>query len=194
MLFKQEQHLKIQDRKGQLIMSFNSFNSLLDKAISVANVAGKKTEEVVETSKLKLQEVALNADLEDCYEKIGSLVFRSRTAGVDNEEQIAELVAQAQELIGQLTEIKLKRAEIKKVKKCPNCGASCEMDSHFCSRCGMVLSEEQPVEPEHPEAEPQAQEEPQEQTSEPEEPQAQEQPKEPKQPEQEEKPLIEQTL
>lgn len=145
-------------------MSFNSFSSLLDKAISVANVAGKKTEEVVETSKLKLQEVALNADLEDCYEKIGSLVFRSRTAGVDNEEQIAELIAQAQELVSQLAELKLKRAEIKKVKKCPNCGASCEIDSHFCSRCGMVLSEE-PVEPQQPVEEPT--EEPQQSAEEP---------------------------
>jgi hypothetical protein len=169
-------------------MSFNSFNSLLDKAISVANVAGKKTEEVVETSKLKLQEVALNADLEDCYEKIGSLVFRSRTAGVDNEEQIAELVAQAQELISQMTELKLKRAEIKKVKKCPNCGASCEMDSHFCSRCGMVLSQEQPEE-EPQAAEPQEQPEAEPQAAEPQEP-AQEQTQEPE----EEKPLIEENL
>ena len=55
-----------------------SLNSLLDKAISVANVAGKKTEEMVEASKLKLQEVSVNADLQDCYEKIGSLVYRSK--------------------------------------------------------------------------------------------------------------------
>ena len=38
-------------------MSINSFNSLLDKAISVANVAGKKTEERVEASKQKIQEM-----------------------------------------------------------------------------------------------------------------------------------------
>ena len=43
-----------------------SLNSLLDKAISVANVAGKKTEEMVKASKLKLQEVSVNADLQDC--------------------------------------------------------------------------------------------------------------------------------
>ena len=55
------------------------------------------------------------------------------------------------------------REELKKVKKCPNCGASCSVDSHFCSRCGMVLheetdltvpeAEEQPAQPQetHPE-------------------------------------------
>ena len=97
-------------------MSFNSFSSLLDKAISVANVAGKKTEEVVETSKLKLQEVALNADLEDCYEKIGSLVFRSRTAGMDNEEQIAELIAQAPDRAQAQTRRNQKGKEMSKLR------------------------------------------------------------------------------
>ena len=47
-------------------MSLNSLNSLLDKAMSVANVAGKKTEEMVVVSKLKLQDVSLNADLQNC--------------------------------------------------------------------------------------------------------------------------------
>lgn len=50
-------------------MSINSFNSLLDKAISVANVAGKKTEEMVEASKLKIQEVSVNADLANCMKR-----------------------------------------------------------------------------------------------------------------------------
>ena len=112
-----------------------SLNSLLDKAISVANVAGKKTEEMVEASKLKLQEVSVNADLQDCYEKIGSLVYRSKKSGEDNEQAIDQLVEQADVLLEQLAQLQSKREEIKKMKKCPNCGASCSVDSHFCSRC-----------------------------------------------------------
>ena len=122
-----------------------SLNSLLDKAISVANVAGKKTEEMVEASKLKLQEVSVNADLQDCYEKIGSLVYRSKKSGEDNEQAIEQLVEQADVLLEQLAQLQSKREEIKKMKKCPNCGAACSVDSHFCSRCGMVLHEETSV-------------------------------------------------
>ena len=122
-------------------MSINSFNSLLDKAISVANVAGKKTEEMVEASKLKIQEVSVNADLANCYEKIGSLVYSSKKFGADNEKEIAQLIAQADELLEQLAQLQAKREEIRKVRKCPNCGASCATDAHFCSRCGMVLHE-----------------------------------------------------
>ncbi len=126
-------------------MSINSFNSLLDKAISVANVAGKKTEEMVEASKLKIQEVSVNADLANCYEKIGSLVYSSKKFGADNEQEIAQLIAQADELLEQLAQLQAKREEIRKVRKCPNCGASCATDAHFCSRCGMVLHEETSV-------------------------------------------------
>ena len=129
-------------------MSMYSLNSLLDKALSVANVAGKKTEEVVESSKLKLQEVSIDAQIADCYEQIGSLVYRSRKADVDNEEEIAKLMSQVDELLEQLSQVQCKRAELRKVKKCPNCGAGCDVDSHFCSRCGMMLTpEEQPCEP-----------------------------------------------
>ena len=130
-----------------------SLNSLLDKAISVANVAGKKTEEMVEASKLKLQEVSVNADLQDCYEKIGSLVYRSKKSGEDNAQAIDQLVEQADVLLEQLAQLQSKREEIKKMKKCPNCGASCSVDSHFCSRCGMVLHEQSDLVPTQPQEE-----------------------------------------
>ena len=124
-------------------MSIKSFNSLLDKAISVANVAGKKTEEMVEASKLKIQEVSVNADLANCYEKIGSLVYSSKKFGADNEQEIAQLIAQADEQLEQLAQLQAKREEIRKVRKCPNCGASCATDAHFCSRCSTMPHLEQ---------------------------------------------------
>ena len=37
--------------------------------------------------------------------------------------------------------------------KCPNCGASCSVDSHFCSRCGMVLHEQTDLAPTQPQEE-----------------------------------------
>ena len=156
-------------------MSMYSLNSLLDKAISVANVAGKKTEEVVESSKLKLQEVSIDAQIADCYEQIGSLVYRSRKAGVDNEEEITRLMQEVDQLLEELSQVQCKRAELRKARKCPNCGASCDLDSAYCSRCGMLL---------------QAQDAPAQQ------PEEQAQPEQPEaaEPAQEEKPLIEENL
>lgn len=120
----------------------NNWNTLFDKAKDVANLAGKKTEEVVETSKLKLQSFSINSDIQDAYEKIGGLVYRARKTGVNNEEEIAASIAEIDELLSALNDLESKIAEIKKVKKCPNCGANCSSESHFCSRCGMVIDKQ----------------------------------------------------
>ena len=125
-------------------MSFNSINSFLDKAVSVANAAasaaGKKTEEVVETSKLKLRQASLNSEISCCYEQLGKMVYEANRFDVPNEENQTDMMAQIDALLNDLSDLQAKKEEISKVKKCPNCGASCPTDSHFCSRCGMMIT------------------------------------------------------
>ena len=139
-------------------MSFNSINSLLDKAVSVANAAataaGKKTEEVVEASKLKLQQASLNSELSCCYEQLGKMVYAQKVFNECNGQHQDDMVEQISGLLEDLDSLSAKRDEIFKTKKCPNCGASCTTDSHFCSRCGMTLiPQAQEEEPEYVEAE-----------------------------------------
>ena len=69
------------------------------------------------------------------------------------------------------------KLEAPAIVKCPNCGASCSVDSHFCSRCGMVLHEQSDLVPTQPQEE---------------QPQQAEQAEQPIN--QEEKPLIEEKL
>ncbi len=45
------------------------------------NVVGKKTGELVDTSKLKLQAVDLNSDIKRNYEALGRAVYESRKQG-----------------------------------------------------------------------------------------------------------------
>lgn len=123
----------------------SNWNTILDKAKDVANMAGKKTGEVVETSKLKLQGFSINGDIQSAYEKMGGLVYRARKEGVDNTPEIEECIHEIDELLAALNELESKIAEIKKVKKCPNCAASCSTESHFCSRCGMVIDKQEIV-------------------------------------------------
>lgn len=120
----------------------SQWNELLDKAKDLANAATKKTGEVVETSKLKLQEASLNTDIENAYEKIGSYVYRTHKTGVDYEERIQKEIDKVDGLLEALGELEEKMAEIKKVRKCANCGAICPLESHFCSRCGMIIDKQ----------------------------------------------------
>lgn len=128
----------------------SNFNSFLDSALEtakvVANAAGKKTEEVVETSKLRLQVLSINNELKQVYEKIGTMVYYAEKDHIDVQTAIADLIAEADQLQEQLGEAENRVAQLKKIKKCSNCGASCPADSHFCSRCGMIIDNDQPKE------------------------------------------------
>lgn len=94
-------------------MSLNSLNSLLDKAMSVANVAGKNRGNGW-SFQAETAGSFLNADLQNCYERIGSLVYRSRKSGLDNEAEITEIISQVDDLLQELAQIQSKREELKK--------------------------------------------------------------------------------
>ena len=71
--------------------------------------------------------------------------FTSRMVARKIEREEGVYIPSPAELLEQLAQLQAKREEIRKVRKCPNCGASCATDAHFCSRCGMVLHEETSV-------------------------------------------------
>lgn len=117
----------------------NDFNAILGKMKSWANAAGKKTEEVVETSKLKLQIVSLNGDISKAYEELGKLVFHAAKNNETVGEDMDAAMDKIDELLEKLAELEGRVGEMKKEKICGNCGASCAADAQFCSRCGVIL-------------------------------------------------------
>ena len=75
------------------------FDDLLLKAKTVANAAGKKTGELVEVSKLKLEAVQINSDIQKAYERLGSVVYEQEKTGADNNDLIALCVSEIDGLL-----------------------------------------------------------------------------------------------
>ena len=117
----------------------NDFNAILGKMKNWANAAGKKTEEVVETSKLKLQIVSLNGDLSKAYEELGALVYSAAKNNDTVGEEMDAVMEKIDSIKEKLAEVEGKVGELKKERTCGNCGAVCAADATFCSRCGVIL-------------------------------------------------------
>ena len=126
----------------------NDFNAILGKMRNLANAASKKTEEVVEASKLKLQIVSLNGEISKAYEELGRLIYDAAKKNESIGEEMDAAMAKIDELLEKVAELEGKENEIKKVRTCGNCGASCAADAAFCSRCGVILKVVTPVEAE----------------------------------------------
>ena len=123
----------------------NDFNAILGKVKNWANAAGKKAEEVAETSKLKMQILSVNGEISKAYEALGKLVYEAAKNNDSVGEEMEAAMDKIDELKDKLAELEGNVSVLKKEKNCGNCGASCALDAQFCSRCGAILEAVAPM-------------------------------------------------
>lgn len=117
------------------------FDEFLNKAKDVASVAGKKTEEAIEVSKLKMQRSSLKADLEKLKTKLGSIVYQSKKSQIDYTDQIDECIKEIDTVLNQVERLDNEINDCLDMKKCPNCQMACNKKSIYCQSCGQKLDD-----------------------------------------------------
>ncbi len=106
----------------------------------VADFAEKKTDTVVEISKLKYQQIQTSKNLDDLMAQLGSAVYSMVKSDYDNKNLVDSLIAEIDTVKENLAEIEEKLAERRDLILCSQCGAKNEKDSIFCKRCGSKLN------------------------------------------------------
>lgn len=132
----------------------SAFDDLLDKARQVADVAGRKTEEVVEASKNKMQAYKITTNIQRAYEKLGSIVYDSAKYGTDSTQLVESCIAEIDEMLAQLEEVNRKLDASQPGVPCSACGYTNTLGASFCSKCGASLTaapkDPEPAEEEEP--------------------------------------------
>ncbi len=140
--------------KGVFVMSF--IDDVINTTKSVAATAGKKTDEAVQFSKLKIKEAQLTGDVKSKFEKLGEMVYQMAKSGEKSNEEFDALIAELDECYEKLEEIDAKFDELKKEVTCPGCGAKTKRENNYCPKCGAKLPEppapetKEPAEEEEP--------------------------------------------
>lgn len=110
-------------------------------AKSAAEAVGKKAGQIVDSSKLHLNSLELNADVNKRYEALGAYVYAScREALADNAEVMGQF-AELDELMAQREAIEKELGEKSNKVVCPGCGRKCDNTESFCGTCGTKLGE-----------------------------------------------------
>ena len=120
-----------------------ALDDLMSKAKELADTVGKATGELVDDSRMKLQELKLNSELKDAYERLGSVTYDAIKNGTEN-KALVDLV---------VSEIDVPASG---EKYCPQCGTSNGGDAVYCVRCGAPLSMAAPEPPAAEEPAPEA--------------------------------------
>lgn len=115
---------------------------------NVVSTAGKKTDEAVKMSKLKIKQTQVNGEIRDKYVKLGELIYRMKKSGEQDNAAFDEAVAGIDESYAQLDEIAKQLDELKNQVTCPGCGAKTKDENLFCPKCGAKLPEKPATEAE----------------------------------------------
>lgn len=118
-----------------------------DTILHVGKDVTQKAKDVSGIAKLKMDIRSKEDFIKEQYIELGKLYYE-KNKGIDVEEQAQfERIDEAQNEIEQM---KLQILELKKAKKCPDCGAEAPDTAGYCSVCGAKLTvvEEEPREAE----------------------------------------------
>lgn len=118
------------------------FDNFVDKAYGVVDAAAKKTGEVVEISKYKMEAIKINNEIEKLYTQLGRTVYSTIKANYENDDLIDGMTEEIDELLMRLDAVNEKIGEMKKMSRCPACGAKNAQDNYYCARCGERLKSE----------------------------------------------------
>ena len=114
-------------------------DDVINTTKSVAATAGKKTDEAVQYSKLKIKTAQLNSDIKNKFEKLGALIYQMAKTDEKNNEEFDLLIGEIDDCYALLDDIEAKLNELKKEVVCPGCGAKTKNDNAFCPKCGTKL-------------------------------------------------------
>ena len=113
---------------------------IFGKAKKVANAAGKKTGELVELSKLKLNAMQINTDIKALYQKLGGAVYSMKRASYENQELLDSLMEEIDDKREELKAVNDQIAALQKAKECPCCQTKNPKEAYYCQKCGSKLS------------------------------------------------------
>jgi len=117
----------------------------MEKIISeikqTADKVAKKSGELVELSKIKLNILSTKSNIDDNFKTLGKLLYQSQKEDTDiTSEKIEDVISSIDELYDKLQELEETSAHFSNKKVCPNCKKPNDNDAAFCSRCGFDLS------------------------------------------------------
>lgn len=130
-------------------MSF--FDDVINTTKNAAQTAGKKTDEAVRFTKLKIKESQTSSDIKAHFEKLGQMAYEMKKAETPDAALFDAEIEEIDKLYEKLSEINLLLDDLRQEVTCTACGAKTKSDNSFCPKCGAKLpekpapAEEEPV-------------------------------------------------
>lgn len=132
-------------------MAFNfDFEALKKNFKDVTDKTVMKTGELTTIAKLNVTIKTEEAKLSDCYKSIGRLFYTAERDNLDNTEEIATYIMQADRIKATIADCQKELAVLRNVIVCEGCNNEIAGDAIFCPICGLKVNKPAPAPAEEP--------------------------------------------
>jgi len=114
-------------------------DDLVSTTKNVTATAGKKTNEAVKLSKLKIRKSQVNGEIKGKKERLGDMVYSMAKSNEKDNEAFDAAIAEIDALYEQLAEVNKQLDELSGNIACTNCGAKTKNINSYCPKCGTKL-------------------------------------------------------
>lgn len=111
-------------------------DTLKDKISQTTRVVAKKSNELVELTKLRAQAADAEREVDGILRKIGLALYDAYKTGGESYDSIEDSCEELDTAYAHLAELQEKIGALKNVKRCPACQKEMDKDAAFCSVCG----------------------------------------------------------
>lgn len=122
----------------------DTFDDFVSTVRAVGSAAGKVAGEAVEASRSKLQELKLQSELRETYERLGTVVYDAAKKETGNPELVEMIVGEIDGIRKKIDALHEPKAAQKAAdpaqQSCPQCGHVNPADSCYCGKCGAPLT------------------------------------------------------
>jgi hypothetical protein len=115
------------------------FEDVIVSVKTAADVAYKKTGEVIDVSKIRLNIAEISKEICNNYEILGKLCYENQKSGEIAGEEAEKIISKIDSLLLDLKDKEAKLSQMRNKVKCQNCGNDNEPNYTFCSKCGTKL-------------------------------------------------------
>lgn len=115
----------------------NHFGKNVSKTVTnTYKAATKKSGELIEEAKLRMQIASENDKISEKLEEIGAIVYEDYKSGESNYTAFEDLCKEIEESEVEVASMNAKILEMKKLKQCSICENVVGRNDKYCSKCG----------------------------------------------------------
>lgn len=101
-----------------------------------ANNVAKKSNDILEISKLNLNIASEKSKVEEAYYEIGKSIYLKYSKNIYIDPEVVDICKSIRETEFRIAVMEDRISDLKNLCKCDNCGESLKENSNFCPNCG----------------------------------------------------------